>query len=344
MNTVKHLPPSLSLALMMTFTIPALASVTVSSPSNGEQVGTTFKLSANASSCSSQAVSAMGYSLDNSSQTTFVYSTAIDANVSSGTGTHTLHVKAWGNQGAACVTDVAVSVAGSTSSGGGLDIPSDAASVGSIQVLGNWKEANDSAASGGANGAMALVGSPSVSGSARRFISNFYTDGGERYQVSFGDDESSTNFVYDGWIYLTSSSKEVANLEMDLNQVMSNGWTVIYGFQCDGWSGTWDYTANAGSPTKPKDVWVHSGAACNPRSWSINTWHHVQIYYSRNSSGVVTYHTVWLDGKGQAINATVSSAFALGWAPTLLTNFQVDGYGASGQSVVYLDDLVIYRW
>ena len=344
MITVKHLPPSLSLALMMTFTVPALASVTVSSPSNGEQVGTPFKLSANASSCSSQAVSAMGYSLDNSSQTTIVYSTAIDANVSSGSGTHTLHVKAWGNQGAACVTDVAVSVAGSTSSGGGLDIPSDAASVGSIQVLGNWKEANDSAASGGANGAMALVGSPSVSGSARRFISNFYTDGGERYQVSFGDDESSTNFVYDGWIYLTSSSKEVGNLEMDLNQVMSNGWTVIYGFQCDGWSGTWDYTGNAGSPTKPKDVWVHSGAACNPRSWSINTWHHVQIYYSRNSYGVVTYHTVWLDGKGQAINATVSSAFALGWAPTLLTNFQVDGFGSSGQSVVYLDDLVIYRW
>ena len=344
MITVKYLPLSLSASLMMTFALPALASVTVSSPSNGEQVGTPFKLSASASSCSSQPVSAMGYSLDNSSDTITVSSTAINTNVSSGTGNHTLHVKAWGDKGASCVTDVSVAVGAGTSSGGGLDIPSDATSVGSIQVLSNWKAVNDSGASGSSNGSMALVGSPSLTGSARRFITNFSNDGGERYQISFGDDESATNFVYDGWVYLTSSSSKVANLEMDLNQVMSNGQTVIFGFQCDGWSGTWDYTANAGSPTKSKDVWVHSGAACNPRSWSINTWHHVQIYYSRSSDGVVAYHTVWLDGKGQAINATVASAFALGWAPTLLSNFQVDGYGSGGQSVVYLDDLVIYRW
>jgi hypothetical protein len=340
MNTLSL---SLSASLMMTLTLPALASVTISSPSNGEQVSSPFKLSADASTCSSQPVSAMGYSLDNSSQTAIVNATTIDANVSSGTGSHTLHVKAWGDKGASCVTDVAVAVGGSTSSGG-LDIPSDATSVGSIQVLGDWKEANDSSSGGKSNGAMALVGSPSVSGSARRFISNYTKDGDERYQVSLGDDESATNFVYDGWVYLTSSSKEVGNLEMDLNQVLSNGWTVIFGVQCDGWSGTWDYTGNAGSPTKPKDTWVHSGAACNPRSWSINTWHHVQFYYSRTSSGVVTYHTVWLDGKGQTINRTVASAFALGWAPTLLTNFQVDGFGAGGQTTVYLDDLRIYRW
>jgi hypothetical protein len=340
MNTLSL---SLSASLMMTLTLPALASVTVSSPSNGEQVSSPFKLSADASTCSSQPVSAMGYSLDNSSQTAIVNATTIDATVSSGTGSHTLHVKAWGDKGASCVTDVAVSVGGSSSTGG-LDIPSDATSVGSIQVLGDWKATDDSGTTGKANGAMAVVGSPSVSGGARRFISNFTKDGGERYQVSFGDDESATNFVYDGWIYLTSSSKEVGNLEMDLNQVMSNGWTVIFGFQCDGWSGTWDYTGNAGSPTKPKDAWVHSHAACNPRSWSINTWHHVQIYYSRTSSGVVTYHTVWLDGKGQTINGTVASAFALGWAPTLLVNFQVDGFGASGQTTVFLDDLRIYRW
>ena len=344
MKTVKHLPLSLSLSasLMMTVALPALASVTVSSPSNGEQVGTPFKLSANASSCSSQTVSAMGYSLDNSSDTTIVNSTSINTNVSSGTGTHTLHVKAWGDKGASCVTDVSITVA--TSSSGGFEIPGDATSVGSIQVLSGWKANNDSASSGSSNGSMAIVGSPSLSGSARRFISNFSNDGGERYQISFGDDESATNFLYDGWVYLTSSSAKVANLEMDMNQVMPNGQTVIFGFQCDGWNGTWDYTANAGSPEKPKDTWVRSGAACNPRSWSINTWHHVQVYYSRTDAGVVTYHTVWLDGKQQAINATVSSAFALGWAPTLLSNFQVDGYGSGGQTIVYLDNLVVYRW
>jgi hypothetical protein len=40
-----------------------------------------------------------------------------------------------------------------------------------------------------------------------------------------------------------------------------------------------------------------------------------------------------------------SSAFAQGWSPTLLTNFQVDSYAAgSASSTVYLDDLTIYRW
>ena len=60
-------------------------------------------------------------------------------------------------------------------------------------------------------------------------------------------------------------------------------------------------------------------------SWSRNTWHHVQVEYSRNDSGDVTYQAVWLDGTKQTIGATVPSVFALGWAPVLLTNLQVDG-------------------
>ena len=75
----------------------------------------------------------------------------------------------------------------------------------------------------------------------------------------------------------------------------------------------------------------------------MNQWHHVQISYSRNSSGYVTYHSVWLDGSESQINATVPSAFALGWAPVLLTNFQIDGIG-SGSNTVYLDKVTISRW
>ena len=79
-------------------------------------------------------------------------------------------------------------------------------------------------------------------------------------------------------------------------------------------------------------------------AWSTNAWHHVQVYYSRDSSGNVTYHSVWLDGPQQNINATVNSAFALGWGPVLLTNFQVDGLGASGAPIAYLDNLTVSRW
>ena len=161
MTLVKYL--SLSTSLMMTLALPALASVTVSSPSNGEQVGSPFKLSANAGSCSSQTVSAMGYSLDNSSDTTTVNSTSIDTNIAAGTGSHTIHVKAWGDKGASCVTDVDVTVTSGGGSGGsgGVYIPGNATKVSSIQVLGGWKASNDSGASGSSNGSMAVVGSPS---------------------------------------------------------------------------------------------------------------------------------------------------------------------------------------
>jgi hypothetical protein len=78
--------------------------------------------------------------------------------------------------------------------------------------------------------------------------------------------------------------------------------------------------------------------------WSVGIWHHVQISYSRDDSGNVIYNAVALDGVVSNINATVPSSFALGWTPTLLTNFEVDGRGSSGSSTVYLNDLTIYSW
>lgn len=191
---------------------------------------------------------------------------------------------------------------------------------------------------------MNLVTAPSMSGQARAFTTNYSNAGGERYYVSFGSDTAATNFFYDVWVYLQAPASDVANLEFDMNQVLANGQTIIFGFQCDGYAGTWDYTQNAGTPTAPADRWVNSHASCNPRTWSTNTWHHVQVSYSRDNSGNVTYQSVWLDGAEQDINATVPSAFALGWGPVLLTNFQVDGVGASGSSTAYIDDLTIYRW
>jgi hypothetical protein len=191
---------------------------------------------------------------------------------------------------------------------------------------------------------MSVVNSPSLSGSARKFVTGFSNNGDERYSISFGDDTSSTNFLYDGWVYFTSSSAYIGNLEMDLNQVMPNGQNVIIATQCSGYSGTWEYTKNAGTPEKPIVEWKSSKAKCNPRSWSTHVWHHIQIKTSRDDSGYVTYQSVWLDGVQQDINEKVPSAFSLGWQPTLQTQFQVDGYGGSGTTTVYLDNLVVYRW
>ncbi len=339
MITLKKL--SLTSALFLGLAIPAFAGVVVNSPANGATVSTPFSLSATATTCSSQTVSTMGYSIDSGGDVEYVSSETLQASVSTSTGSHTLHVKAWGNKGAVCVTDVSITVTSTSTTAA----PSNATVSSSLQTMSNWKATHDSGTPGTSTGAMAITNSPSLSGSARSFYTTYTYYGGERYQLWFGDDTESTNFLYDTWIYIKDYAQNIANIEMDLNQVMPNGQTVIFGFQCDGWTGTWDYTANKGTPTSPSDQWVHSSAPCNVRQWTVNTWHHVQIRYSRNDSGYVTYQSVTLDGKQQGINATVLSAFALGWSPTLLTNFQVDGsQSGSASSLVYMDNLTISRW
>ena len=335
-------PLFLSCSLLAFSAMPAFANPTISSPGNGADVSSPFTLSADASTCSSQPVSAMGYSLDNSSDTTIIHSTSISAQVSASSGSHVVHVKSWGNKGAVCVSQVTVTVSNDAPTSA-LTVPSGADVVSSIEALTNWKGVKDAGTNGTASGSTTLVTSPSHSGSSRKFTTSFTSNGGERFWSSFGDDVNATNVIYDAWVYISGSSAHLANIEMDMNQVIPNGDTVIYGFQCDGWHGTWDFSENTGTPTKPSGKWVYTSAPCNPRSWSINTWHHVQVAYSRNSSGAVTYKSVALDGKVATINKTANSAYASGWSPTLLTNFQIDGYG-SGSATIYVDELKVSRW
>jgi hypothetical protein len=223
-------------------------------------------------------------------------------------------------------------------------IVANAIGVSGIQSLTGWQSTQDSAGSGSASGTTGIVSTPALSGNARQFLTTYTNGGSERFYATFGADQQATHFFYDAWVYIAAPSANVANIEMDMNQVTANGQTVIYGVQCDGYSNTWDYTANQGTPQNPNDVWIHSSATCNPRDWSANAWHHIQIGYSRDNAGNVTYGSVWFDGTQQAINETVPSSFALGWGSVLLTNFQVDGLGTTGSTTVYLDNLQIYRW
>ena len=199
---------SLYSSLLAILQVPMYAGVIVNSPPNGGEVGTPFTLSASAATCSSQTVATMGYSIDSSSDTSVVNGTSVERSLTVGTGSHTLHVKAWGDKGSSCVTDVPITVSAAQK---GSSAPSDAVSVSSIQALSGWQHAHDDGGSGGSSGSMSVVNSPSLSGSARRFVTSFSNNGDERYSITFGDDSSSTNFLYDGWVYLTSSSEFIGN-------------------------------------------------------------------------------------------------------------------------------------
>jgi hypothetical protein len=226
----------------------------------------------------------------------------------------------------------------------GPTIPPNAISETQVQLLPDWRIKHDPGTPGSSTGAMAVVSDPSLSGQAEQFYTTFAGSGGELYSLTYGTDSAPQNFVYDAQVWIEEGS-QVANLEMDNNQVIPNGDTVIYAFQCSGNANVWEYSSNAGTRTAPVVKWLRSGAPCNPANWTQNAWHHVQISYSRDGVGNVTYHSVWLDGVESPINETVNSDFALGWAAgTLITNFQVDGAGANGSATLYLDNLTIYRW
>lgn len=323
---------------------PALyTDVTVSQPTGQNSLVSPFMVIAGGTQCKSQAITAFGWSIDTSSNTTIVNGSSMNTQVTSPTGTHTVHVKSWGNAGASCVNDVTVNVVPDPAT----VVPSTAIAVKNIESLSGWVSELDTATgtNATASGSTALITTPSINGTSRDFLTSTAGYGGERYHISFGADTASSNFLYDTWIYLGAGNNNIANLEFDMNQVTSNGQTVIYGFQCDSWSKTWDYTANTGTATAFNDAWLHSNQPCNVANWTPNTWHHLQISYSRDSSGNVTYNSVWLDGVQQDLNVKVFSSFALSWGSTLLSNFQVDGNtSASSSSTVYLDNLTIYRW
>jgi hypothetical protein len=315
-------------------TIPASA-ITVTAPADGAQVTSPFNVSASTTSCDSEAAASMGYSLDNG-KTTIVHSSLISAAVIAGDGPHVLHVKCWGRHGAHGDTPVNITV-----------VPTDAAPpsnitvVSGIQSLTNWVWDHDPGTQGGSYGASDLTSTPSLSGNAREFSVNFSNSGGEIFHSSFGKDTAATHFIYDAYLWLSDASS-LANIEMDMNQVIANGDTVIYGFQCNGYAGTWDYALNKGQPA---GRWHHSNVACpDPKTWAPDTWHHVQISYSRDGD-IVTYETVALDGvQSDLVGATGNSGEHLGWGETLLTNFQLDGHGSDGSITVYLDNLTISRW
>ena len=342
MNLARNL--TLASVIALTTALPALAGVTVNSPSNDTDVSSPFTLNASASTCSSSNVVTMGYSFDSSSDTTVIKGQSIDQSISSSTGGHTLHVKAWGQNGSSCVTSISITVKASSTSSASI-IPSTADIVSSIEALSGWGAAHDTGGPGSSSGSTSLVTSPSLYGSSRKFVTSFTNSGDERYSKSFSDNVDAKNLFYDAWVYLTSSSSKIGNLEFDLNQVMSNGQTALIGFQCDGYTGLWAYNVNKGSAGSPRPSWVgKSGTHCNPRSWSVDKWHHVQASFYRSSTGTVTYHAIWLDGVQTSLNVQAFVAADLGWAPVVNTQFQVDGLGSSGTVTAYVDRLTVSMW
>src|SRR6202789_28883 len=345
------------------FAQPVLAAnITIASPVNGTTVPSPVWVRAHNVGCDGLSPTAFGYSVDNSSTLTKgVNVNDIDTTTAMAAGSHTIHYKAWTSKGVCPVVSTTFKVAGGSSSGGSTSsgstsggstssgsgsaayaLPSSAIASANLDGAGGWDAQHDAGTPGSSKGSMVYPAKTPSYDDAREFYMTYSDHGGERWHVSFGNNGTATNFVLDTYVYLVEPS-QVQNLELDLNQVMSNGKTVIYGTQCSSISKTWEYATISGSSAH----WKSSNIGFNPLNWSAKTWHHIQVGFHRNSSGVVTHDWVNLDSTHSVFkNATGASDQSLGWAKgDLLVNVQIDGENkGSGALTSYIQKLTIYHW
>jgi hypothetical protein len=328
---------------------PAFASnVTVASPLNGAHVSSPVLIRAHNIGCEGVPPSAFGYSIDNS--TTLVRGeTAYDIDVTKqliAAGTHTIHFKSWTARGACPVVNSQFTVGGASapapaSSSPAYGIPANAVSSGDLDGKGPWGQIHDGGTPGSSRGSSVYPASTPLYDDARKFYMTYSDRGGERWNLGVAHDAKATHFVLDTYVYLPTPS-QVLNLELDLNQSMANGETVILGTQCSGVTGTWEAAYTSGK----LDHWWSSSIKCDPRKWTANTWHHIQIAMHRDASGTLTHDWVNLDGAHYNWNYTRVSAHFLGWEPGVIdVQYQIEGANQTSGSVTsYIHKMTIYRW
>jgi hypothetical protein len=339
---------------LFVFAVPcraALASdVTVASPLNGSHVSSPIWIRAHNIGCESVPPSAFGYSIDNAS-TVVRGETAYDIDVAKlaiSAGVHTIHFKSWTARGACPVVTTQFTVgAGSAppptppSSSSSYGIAANAISSGDLDDNGPWGQIHDGGTPGASRGSSVYPATTPLYDDARKFYMTYSDRGGERWNLFVGKDAKATHFVLDTYVFFPNPS-EVLNLELDINQVMANGETVIIGTQCSGVTGTWESAFTSGK----YDHWWSSSIKCDPRKWTANVWHHVQIGMHRDAKGVVTHDWVNLDGTHYAWGRTQLSAHFLGWAPGVMdVQYQIEGSNkGSGSVTSYIHKLTVYRW
>ncbi len=100
------LPSFISLALANVYA----ADITVNAPANNSIVNSPFLIDASSSTCQTQPTASMAYSFDSQTDHIFSGATSLNVNAIAATGSHTLRVKSWGNSGAFCEVDRAITV------------------------------------------------------------------------------------------------------------------------------------------------------------------------------------------------------------------------------------------
>ena len=147
---------------------------------------------------------------------------------------------------------------------------------------------------------------------------------------------SISHFLEDFWVY-TDNTAGVQGFEYDPDWYVQ-GYKFDMSMQCDYADGKiwrlWDSLHNQ---------WVAVSPAL-PCGWSINTWHHVQLYVTASlASHNYTYQAMVIDGNATVLNATYS-ALSNGWGPTIGTEAQLDGNSSGVPIHEWIDKMTLTVW
>jgi len=201
----------------------------------------------------------------------------------------------------------------------------------------DWTGVHDDATSGTAVGTTSYP--VDIGGrQARSFPNTFTSNGGLRYHTVYSHDAEHKHFVFAGDLWIDDNPDAIDQMELDNNQVLANGGTVIYGVQCNANSGAWDITI-----MDPNCRWIPSSAKGNPHDWPKQKWLHFEHLHHRDDEGNVTYESVYFDGTTQQINQTLPSIGDLRWGQDCLVNVQIGGNG-DGSVLVYGSNLQVAMW
>ena len=358
MRVIKRNHLHLSIAPMCRLALPLLAAlagavvspqafasdITVGSPASGTHISSPVLIRAHNVGCNGITPTSFGYSIDADSGVV-PGNTPYDIDVTSEAipaGTHTVHFKSWTSLGECPTVSTTFKVDASKDPSSPPSIPADAISSGDLDESDNWTEEHDGGTPGKSHGSMVYPASTTLYDEARMFSMTYTDHAGERWGNTFASDKEATHFVLDTYIYLPNPS-EIWNLELDVNQVLPNGETIILSTQCSGVNGRWAYGYTAGR----FDHWWDTKLKCNPAEWTANVWHHVQIGEHRDADGMVTHDWVTFDGVYNAFeDSTRESGRFLGWTPGHLnTQFQLEGSNrVSGTAKAYVHAFTVYRW
>lgn len=352
MNISWDLTPSITLRLPIRLAVPICAlfciqcfasDVTVGSPVNGARISSTVLIRAHNVGCDGHAPTSFGLSIDDA-EGIVPGESAYDIDFMTPdipAGTHTLYFKSTTSRGPCPVASTTFTVDEKVDASSPL-IPANAISSGDLDGSSKWTEEHDGGTPGKSKGSTSYPAKAPTYGDAREFYMTYSDEAGERWSNTFTKDAEATHFVLDTYVLLPNPS-EVKNLELDINQVISDGETIILSTQCSGETGSWEYGDTVGK----HDHWKSTNIKCDPKNWTANVWHHVQIGEHRDDNGFVTHDWVTVDGNYNAFeNATLESAHFLDWgAGDINTQFQIEGASAgSGSVTAYIHKFTVYRW